>query len=261
MAEQAAKDPFAPPPKTGIDRRTFVRRTVGSAAVGAVGAGAFSLGVPLSTTLGLKIKRFPYLGAARIKGPAPKGIPMIPIQVDEDGFLNGKTSVEGIGNILEWYGYCSHDAAPGLKESFTQDNKLYYFQNPEKIHHAEDAGIKIWYKDLLDKPLHIDHFTEPGMGAPFKWRSHGQLDNNIITGIAIRVNPSEVKGKTSLLDEFVDRDIIAFCSFCSHFCCVPGFKETKQAIVENVNEMIFCTCHGSVYDPKLIQEYQFPPNG
>ena len=259
MADAHAQDPFGPERRKGIDRRTFVKRTVGTAAVGAVGAAGLGLAFPLSTTAGLKIPRFPYFGAKIIGGPAPKGIPIIPIKVAEDG------TITGVPSHLDWYKYCSHDEAPGLEGGFTNDNRLFYFQNQEKIHRAETDGIHLWYKDLLDQPLRVNHFDEDGKGAPFKWRSEGQFDNNIITGIAIRLNPEQIENVEAAEElmgaPFMDQGIVAFCSFCAHFCCVPGYKEAKDAEARDAWETIFCTCHGSIYDPFVLEEYQFPPNG
>jgi Rieske Fe-S protein len=274
MVEESAQDPFQKPPRKGIDRRTFVRRAVGTAAFGAVGASGLGLAFPLSTTAGIRIPRFPYFGAKIVGGPAPKGLPIIPVKVDADGNVTGDPSFapEKTESILEWYKYCSHDEAPGLKPGFTDDNKFYYFQNPDKIHLAEAQGIEVWYKNKLDRPLNIKDFDGPGKGAPFKWRSEGQFDNNIITGIAIRIDPEKLDDDQRKAVEaaeefiggsFIDQGIIAFCSFCAHFCCVPGYKESKEALNRgnDVWEAMFCTCHGSVYDPLDLTEYQFPPNG
>lgn len=258
MAESTKNNAFEKPPKKGIDRRTFVRRAVGTAAFGAAGAVGLGTVAPLSTTIGIKIPRFPYFGAKIIGGPAPKGIPIIPVKVAENG------NIEGIPSHLDWYKYCSHDEAPGLEDGFTDDNKLYYFQNQEKIHVAEQQGIDLWYKNKLDSPLKVSDFTEYGRGAPFKWRSQGQVDNNIVTGIAIKVRPEQVKGLAEAEElmggPFIDQDIIAFCSFCAHFCCVPGYKESKDADARGFWETMFCTCHGSAYDPLDLEQYQFPPN-
>lgn len=266
MAESTKNNAFEKPRKKGIDRRTFVRRAVGTAAFGAAGAVGLGTVAPLSTTIGIRIPRFPYFGAKIIDGPAPKGIPIIPVKIDDDGNVTGDPSFapEDTESILEWYKYCSHDEAPGLEPGFTDDNKFYYFQNQEKIHVAEAQGIDLWYKNKLDKPMKVDDFTEYGRGAPFKWRSQNQVDNNIVTGIAIKVRPDQVKGLAEAEEliggPFMDQDIIAFCSFCAHFCCVPGYKEAKDAEARGYWEQMFCTCHGSAYDPLDLSGYQFPPN-
>lgn len=268
MAEATPEtDPFAPKPRPGIDRRQFVKTAIGAATVGAVGATTAGLVVPLSTGGGLKVRRFPYLGARRIGGPAPQGIPLIPLTVNDEGFLEGIPELGMFPDAkephsLEWYKYCSHEGAPGLRKGFTEDNVLRYFNNLAKVAQAETEGIPIWYKSKLDGKVHIDDFDEVDKGAPFRWRSEGQEQNNIITGIAIRVSKDSVRGKfpEGFIASRDDKDVIAFCSFCAHFCCVPGYQESQIPLKQGLFDKIYCTCHDSVYDPRQIKEYTFPPN-
>jgi Rieske Fe-S protein len=263
--ESTPADPFAPPPKPGMDRRTFVKTAVAAAAVGAVGATGAGLVVPLSTAGGLRIRRFPYVGARKAAGPAPQGIPLIPLQVNADGEIEGVPKLEGanVEHSLEWYRYCSHEATPGLELGFTDDNVLRYFNNPAKVRVAEqELGAPLWYAPLLDQRVRADHFTQVGHGAPFRWRSEGQVDTNIITGIVIRVDPTELQGRdvTPFLATHEDKTFIAFCSFCAHFCCVPGYQESKIPREKGLFDKIYCTCHDTVYDPRDLRQYTFPPN-
>lgn len=269
MAEEAPPtDPFAPPAPEGMGRRQFVKTAMGVAVVGAVGTTTAGLVVPLSTSR-LKIRRFPYLGAKKVGGPAPQGIPLIPLKV-KDGFVEGVPELKnaGVNHNLDWYKYCAHEGAPGLEADFTADNVLRYFNNPAKVKTAEkELGRSLWYADKLDQKIEVAHFTEVGMGAPFRWRSEGQEQNNIVTGIVIRVDPEKVGGKRAEPGKkFIGKDeesgaaFIAFCSFCAHFCCVPGFKESKIPLDKGLFEKIYCTCHDSVYDPLNIHEYTFPPD-
>lgn len=263
---EAKTDPFAPPKKKGMDRRQFVKTAIGAATVGAIGATGAGIVVPLSTSGGLNVRRFPYLGARKIGGPAPQGIPLIPLRVTAEGYLEGVPELGDFGgkepHTLEWYKYCSHEAAPGLEKGFTEDNVLRYFNNPVKIAAAEGQGIPIWYKAFLNQKVHADQFAEVDQGAPFRWRSEGQEQNNIITGLVIRIQKDAVKGK--VYDQFIatydDKAFIAFCSFCAHFCCVPGYKESEIPLKKGLFEKIYCTCHDSVYDPRELKEYTFPPN-
>lgn len=269
--EPAPTDPFAPSPSPGIDRRTFVKTAVTVAAVGALGATTAGLVVPLSTAGGLHIKRFPYIGAKRVDGPAPQGIPLIPIKVNADGFLEGVPELKDANppHSLEWYRYCGHDTSPAFDPNHTNDNVLRYFNNPAKVAAAaEQLGAPLWYADKLRQKVTVDDFKnlQPGTGAPFRWRSEDLEGNDIVTGIIIKVAPGSIKGKdaaafmTSTAGEGGPKDLIAFCSYCAHFCCVPGFKESKEAEKADWFETMFCTCHRSVYDPYQIKDYTFPPN-
>lgn len=274
MAEEPAEPtPTGPRPKA-IDRRNFVKRTMQIAAGGAVVAGLAPSVVPLSYNP-RKIKRFPYVGARVMpRSPAPQGIPLIPVRVNDEGQLEGvpENPKSDVKHSLEWYKYCSHEAAPGLELAFTQDNALRYYTNPEKIAIAKLQGIDLWYKDLLDQVVRADHFKELGRGAPFRWRSEGQVGTNIVTGIVLKVDAGKIRGK--LPDGFVHENedgsgFLAVCSFCAHFCCVPGYTENNHPLTKVIKkdkaedvgrELIYCTCHDSRYDPLDIRQYTFPPD-
>lgn len=254
-------DPFAPK-KKGMDRRQFVKTAIGAATVGALGATGAGLVIPLSTAGGLKIRHFPYFGARRIGGPAPQGIPLIPLKINGQGEIEGNPQLGAFPegkepHSLEWYKYCSHEGAPGLKDGFTDDNVLRYYNNPVKVAAAEAQGIPIWYKDRIGDRVRADHFTEINQGAPFRWRSEDQEQNNIITGIIIKVGNGNVK---NVPQGFMAEDFIAFCSFCAHFCCVPGYQESNIPQKAGLFDKIYCTCHDSVYDPRELRAYTFPPN-
>lgn len=292
-------DPFAPKPKEGIDRRTFVKAAMTAAAVGAVGATTAGLVVPLSTAGGLKIKRFPYLGARRVDGPAPQGVPLIPIRANEKGEIEGIPLIditaanagqwsgfdkEKVGatpekdqpdnrperiNFLEWYRYCGHDKSPAFEPTFTEDNVLRYFNNVAKVAKAAaDLGTPVWYANKLKEPLRVEDFAglPPNTGAPFRWRSETLEGNDIVTGIIIKVAEGAMRGEDA--EAFMisskgptgPKDLVAFSSYCAHFCCVPGYKESKEAIAADWFDTMYCTCHNSVYDPLQIKKYKFPPN-
>lgn len=307
--EETPRDPFAPPEKKGIDRRTFVKTAMGAAALGAVSTATAGLVVPLSTSGGLNIRRFPYLGAKKIAGPAPQGIPLVPLTVNAEGYVEGVPLVElgpdnqdqfrGLAaekvgpmpaegqpdnrpsmiNFLEWYKYCGHDKSPAFKPAFTDDNVLRYFNNPGKVTTAEEElGKRLWYAGKLNQRVHVDDFRDLPVdeGAPFRWRSEELLGNDIVTGIIIKVDPEAMGGAAEEVKAFMasstdpanpeaPKDLVAFCSYCAHFCCVPGYKESKiprdkKYRGQNLFNKIYCTCHDSVYDPRNIKQYTFPPN-
>lgn len=275
MADEEPEDPFAPK-KDGMNRRAFVKTAVTAAAIGAVGSTAAGLVVPLSTAGGLKIKRFPYWGARRVDGPAPQGVPLIPIKANDKGEIEGQadfdaTPISGAGNdsILEWYRYCGHDESPAFEKGHTNDNVLRYFNNPAKVATAaKDLGAPLWYAGKLGQIVTVADFAgmPPGTGAPFKWRSEDLEGNDIVTGIIIKIDPAARKGEDA--SDFMassggpdaPKDLIAFSSYCAHFCCVPGFKESKEALAADWFENMYCTCHNSVYDPLQVRRYKFPPN-
>jgi Rieske Fe-S protein len=264
MADEEPEDPFAPR-KDGMNRRAFVKTAVAAAAVGAVGATGAGLVVPLSTAGGLKIRRFPYLGARRVDGPAPQGVPLIPIKINDAGEIEGVPELEeppsGIEHSLEWYRYCGHDQSPAFQKGHTDDNVLRYFSNPAKVAKAAvDLGAPLWYANKLGQKVVADDFKDqpPGTGAPFRWRSEDLEGNDIVTGIIIKVDTGQMRGEDA--KAFMAGDLVAFSSYCAHFCCVPGFKESKEAVAADWFDNMYCTCHNSVYDPLQIRKYKFPPN-
>lgn len=270
----ASEQPAKPPASKPIARRDFIKTSVRVAAGGAILAGAAPVVVPLSYNP-IKRKRFPFIGARIFPpGPAPQGIPAIPVRVNKDGVLEGVPeadfSVGGTKHSLEWYKYCSHEKAPGLEPDFTDDNTLEYFALTEKIGKAKEQGIDLWYKDLLGQKVLAEHFTQVGMGAPFRWRSQGQEQTNIVTGIVMKINPDQMKGKVpeGIFDK--KNGFVAFCSFCAHFCCVPGYAENNSDLTKfgfrktdgngEPHEVIYCSCHDSRYDPLDLRQYEFPPD-
>jgi Rieske Fe-S protein len=164
------------------------------------------------------------------------------------------------GNLLDWYKYCSHEKTVGLQTAHrAPDETIRYFLTDEK----KATIVEGWYLDKIGRVVNIADFDAVGKGAGFNWRSQGQAGKNIISGIVIRINPSDLdfskaKGMESIVrDSFVvqrgDTTLMAFSSFCKHFCCVPGWHESELAQSQGFWDKMFCTCHFSVYDPYQIK--------
>ena len=284
MADEKPKETTPTEPATNlrqpVGRRDFVKTALTVAAGGAVVAGGAPLVVPLSYNP-RKVPRFPYVGARVLTGsPAPQGIPLIPVAVNANGEIEGKPEnpESKLRYGLDWYKYCSHEAAPGLEVKFTEDNVLRYYTNPEKISKARQSGIELWYQNLLGETMRPEHFKNVGDGAPFRWRSEDQEGSNIVTGIIIKVEPAKIKAKSPehvagfIHDNKDGTGFLAVCSFCAHFCCVPGWGEHSSPLTKAdvgkparrgigvADHIIYCSCHDSRYDPMDIREYTFPPD-
>ncbi|HUR69848.1 MAG TPA: hypothetical protein VM370_11440 [Candidatus Thermoplasmatota archaeon] len=262
-----------------MDRRSFVKACVTTAGVGALAASGIGLAAGLEIPRKAGLPPVRYFGCHRVGGPAPRGIPYIPITI-ENGTLVGKTSIphykagEPDINILEWYKYCGHSGAPGLQPDFTKDNTLTYLAKEEYEH-----IITPWFKPYLDQPVKVDQFPAENFGAAFKWRSEGQSGSNVLTGIIIRAPVSQLErvtsakppGKPISEDEFawVRKNIwheeggnvfIGVSSFCTHFCCAPGYRESeKLARPRDAWDNIFCTCHNSNYNYRQPVSFTFAP--
>lgn len=257
------ESPFLDEPAGGVDRRAFVKGALGAATLGVAGAAGFGIFKQAAIVKPSTIKSIKYLGAKVLVGsPAPRGVPLIPIRVNADGFVEGVPEDDD-ELYLDWYRYCSHEEAPGLADpGFTSDNTIEYFLTEEKLVAAgAEAKERWWYADKLEQPIRASDFANLpfGSGAAFRWRSHGLSGNDVVTGILLKLDPSEFNMPESELSKYMDMDhnLIAFSSFCTHFCCVPGWKEDPTADKLGFWDMIFCTCHNSRYDPRELTEYTF----
>ncbi|MEA3199204.1 MAG: hypothetical protein QOE90_632 [Thermoplasmata archaeon] len=270
-----------------MNRRSFVKTCVGVAGAGALAASGLSMAAGLAIPRRAGGALIRYYGAHRVGGPAPRGVPLIPITV-QDGKFVGKTSIPAFDkgadkesttetlNNLDWYKYCGHSGAPGLAPKFTNDNTLLY--NSKDLYKV----VKPWFGDKFGQPISPDDFPANSFGAAFQWRSKGQSGVNVLSGVIIRANPDEVSYVTKTVSpavplvskaEFdyvvknihhVDPDTknhyIAVSTFCTHFCCVPGYKEAEQlARPRNAWDNMFCTCHNSNYNYRQPVAYTFSP--
>ena len=266
-----------------MNRRSFVKTCVGVAGAGALAASGLSLAAGLAIPRAAAGALTRYVGAHRVAGPAPRGIPYIPIRYDASaGAFVGKTeiapwpgseSTEPV-NVLEWFKYCGHSGAPGLNQATRQNNTLTYLAK-------DDYNIVTpWFKDLLDQPIRPEHFPANGFGAAFRWRSDNQEGANVISGVLIRAEPRRIRNVPSVVPpakplgdeammEWVKQEIFAevdgvtfigVSTYCTHFCCTPGYREAEQlARPRNAWDNIFCTCHNSNYNFSEPVWYEFAP--
>jgi Rieske Fe-S protein len=261
-------------------RRRFVKGVVGGAAlasVGATGAAAInsattSPGVGGGTTIAYAIER--------VAGPAPRGMPMIPLEIDDEGFLRGiwpevttrstggvETTVaetpdfkgSGITYSADWFQYCGVEGYQGIDPSYESDN---YF----RVGSAPGYG---WQTDTYSEGdrLHVDDFDDyrewtngvgdAGLGKPAtgRWRSEGA--SNVIPIQVIRSPQVEdVAPEDPWLSVATDSGFIAWLNKCTHFCCVPKYKTEGSAKFGAEND-VYCQCHQSVYDPFSVVETLF----
>ena len=257
-----------------MDRRSFVKTCVGVAGAGAIAASGLGMAAGLAIPRRAGGSLIRYFGAHKVGGPAPRGVPYIPITV-QDGVFVGRPSVpspdgQGEMNVLDWYKYCGHAGAPGLQPGFTEDNTLTYFIAEEKL-----RAITPWYKDLLGQPVRPEDFPGDGFGAGFIWRSQGQSGPNVLTGVIIKAAEREMSLATTVVppakaipeEEFayVRREIfhegfVGVSTFCTHFCCIPGYREAEGlARPRDAWDQMFCTCHNSVYNHRQPVAYTFSP--
>ena len=259
-------------------RRRFVKGVVGSAALSGVGVGG-------AATVGLATQPAgggggptEFVGIQLQGGPAPRGMPYIPIEIEDNGdirgvwpeaeevtedgvtFLQAEQEVGGRTYSTEWFQYCGRQQSEGIQPDADQDN---YFRSvaPGDARHE-------WQADQLGggDTLNVEHFSDyetwgnefgrDGVGKPAKatWRSDDVAEDEIVPVTVIRSKLIEEKAQRD--DEVgqwysaaSSRGVIAYMNVCTHFCCVPGYKFSESAAQFDIEDGVYCQCHQSQYDP------------
>jgi Rieske Fe-S protein len=264
-------EPLDVPAPRRMSRRAFAKGCLYATAAAAVGGGAAATFLPLALTDKTPPKRIDYIGATLVSGPAPQGIPLLPLAKGPDGEVRGNASPPGVpGGVLDWYRYCAHEKTVGLQRGFApKDEALRYFLTPEKeesigaLREQNPARGDIgWFLGKLGQVVRVADFQDVGYGAGVNWRSEGQSGKNIISAIVVRVDTSQLTFKNAkedvvrngfIVDTGNDTGLLAYVTFCKHFCCVPGWHESPLALKQGFFDKMFCTCHFSVYDPLQIK--------
>ena len=262
------------------DRRRFVKGVVGAAslaAVGSTGVTAVNTATP-PTGSGGGVTEF--MGIEHTGGPAPRGMPLIPVEIEEDGTISGRwpelveEEVEGqteflaeeeLGGITyssQWFQYCGKQTSPALLPQAQQDNT--FVSSPQAQYE--------WQTEELseDDPLNLDHFEdyeewgneigEDGVGKPAAatWRSDGLDGGDVLEVVVMRsALVEEAAEDDEFLAEATQEGVFAYLNVCTHFCCIPGFKVSETAQNIGAGDEVFCQCHQSLYDPFTISEQSF----
>lgn len=264
-----------------MDRRQFVKGSVAVAASAAIASGAVAGARALAEPRPAAGPPIPYFGLHRVGGPAPRGVPLVPVTVSARGEFEGRAAVDvpagsalgpGPVDVLAWYRYCGHQRAPGLGRAYAGDAVLRYFVPP---------GQTPWYARLDGEALRPEHFDGARRAAAFVWRSDGAAGVDVLTGILVRHTVGDVRAHDGrvlppakrlggvdaalLRDAFLVRrsnaEFVAASSFCTHFCCLPQWweEQAKLARANDAEGEVFCACHGSRYEPTEIVRYEFAP--
>jgi hypothetical protein len=252
-------DPLDLPPRRSFSRRAFVKGCLLASAATVAGAGAQALVGPLSPPAG-DARRVDYLGATVLSGPAPQGIPLLPLRVGEDGVVRGDAAPAGFeGGVLDWYRYCGHARDRALRPGWEGEEALVFTSTPEKAADmarlraagTEDAG---WFLDRLGQPLRAADFRQRDLGASATWRGSVPVVVLRVNPAALRIEGSARSAVEGLLAPAPDGDaLMAYVGYCKHLCCVPGWHEGMVALERGFPDTIYCACHHSVYDPWTIR--------
>jgi len=256
-------------------RRRFVKGVVGAAALSSVGAsGAAALDTTTSSA-GVGGGSTTYVAIENTGGPAPRGMPLLPITI-EGGELQGvwpeydpargiaindDFGGSGIPYSSQMLQYCGLQTAAGVRPQAEQNNTL-----------LTSTGTYDWQSEYSDgDPLTVDMFEnyeewgngigDSGLGKPASgiWRSDGDVKTITIQVLRSPEVPKIANGEgaysdipgpvRTYFDAATEQDFMAWINKCTHFCCVPGFKHLAGSANFDAANKVYCQCHQSVYDP------------
>ncbi|MFC6961471.1 ubiquinol-cytochrome c reductase iron-sulfur subunit [Halocatena marina] len=259
-------------------RRRFVKGVVGAASLATVGTatGVGLTSVTSSAGEGGGVTR--YKALENIAGPAPRGMPQIPIEIDGSGTIKGiwpepkevqrgsqtitvaETDIGGVTYSTEWFQYCGVQTYAGIAPDADQENSFlsgsntpYSWQqeqlssgDPLKVEHFQD--YKEWGNDIGKSGL-----GKPAMGT---WRSK-DTKSTIPIQVIRSTKVEEMAKNDPWLKASTAQGFIAWLDKCTHFCCVPAYKAFPGSAKFNAEDKIYCQCHQSVYDPYQIVDTTF----
>jgi Rieske Fe-S protein len=262
-------------------RRRFVKGVVGSSSLAAVGAGGAITIDSLTAPSGAGGGRTEYFGIENTEGPAPRSMPIIPIEIDDDGSLRGvypevqeverqgqmvtiaEEQLGGVTYSVRWFQYCGIQGYEGLSPDYSGDNYFRYAGGNVNEWQRDLEGERVNVEDFADYETWGNDIGDSGIGKPAKvtWRS--QDTENVIpvqilrTDRLSRVIEDETGGVPEFLEAATEQDFMAWLNKCTHYCCVPGYKISGQSTQFGGANASYCPCHQSVYDPYSIIRQSF----
>ena len=258
-------------------RRRFVKGVVGGAALAGVGAMGSATVNTLTTAGGVGGGATVAMTIAHTGGPAPRGLPQIPVQVTDDGYIEGvwpevttitedgieiEVAQEELGGRTysgEWFQYCGVESQENVRPNFESDN----------IFRAATGGYQ-WQDDVYDggDQIHIDDFDDyqewgngignDGVGKPasVRWRSE-DADASLNAVVIRSTQIEEAAEEDEWIAASTDQGFMAYLNVCTHFCCVPGYKQLEESTRYDAGDGSYCVCHQSTYDPFTLEESLF----
>ena len=262
------------------ERRRFIKGVVGAGAVGGIGApGAAAINTATPPKgAGGGITQF--MGIELTGGPAPRGMPQIPVEVGDDGTIRGywpevfeeqvdgrtvvraEEEIAGITYSEQWFQYCGIQTSPAIIPDADRNNEFI----------SADATQYEWQQEEAEggEPLNMEHFQDyeewgngignAGVGKPAMatWRSQDLGAGDQLNVLVIR-SPliEEAAQNDEWLNATTHNGVFAIMNTCTHFCCIPGYKVAERSERIGAGDGIFCQCHQSIYDPFSIFQQQF----
>ncbi|MES3162032.1 MAG: ubiquinol-cytochrome c reductase iron-sulfur subunit [Halorubrum sp.] len=258
-------------------RRRFVKGVVGGATLAGVGAMGSATVNSLTTAGGVGGGQTVAMTIEHTGGPAPRGLPQIPVRVDDDGFIEGiwpeVTTIDDDGFEIEvareelggrtyageWFQYCGIESQENIDPNFESDNL--FRSNPGTYDWQDetyDAGDRVHIDDFDDYDTWGNNVGNSGVGKPASvtWRSEDSDAD--LNAVVIRSERIEAAAEE---DEWIaastDQGFMAYLNVCTHFCCIPGYKELEESARYDAADGAYCVCHQSTYDPFTLEEALF----
>ena len=247
-------------------RRRFVKGVVGGAALAGIGTATSGTVNTMTNPSGAGGGVTEYFGIEKLFGPAPRGMPQIPIEGGRKVTV-AQQEIAGVTYSSDWFQYCGVQTYPGVKPLADQDNYFRYANNPPYKWQKEEVspGEKVHIDDFEDYVTWGNSIGKAGVGKPAfaTWRSQDvppqvQMPVQLIRSTIVDNLISNAQGETKQwLQESCSQGFIAILDKCTHFCCVPGFKSFTDSEKFDGADLIYCQCHQSVYDPFSIIKDRF----
>ena len=256
-------------------RRRFVKGVVGGSALAGVGA--------LGTVTVNSATASPGAGGGSTQawaientdGPAPRGMPQIPIEIDSEGYIKGvwpdvETVTQGGRQVQvaemdlggstyssEWFQYCGVEGYAGIQPGYESDNYFRSGSNPayDWQSNSKEEGDRFHVDDFSDYEEWGNGIGTAGTGKPAsgRWRSE-DADDVVPIQLLRSTRIEEAAQDNEWLQASTDQGFIAWLNKCTHFCCVPGYKQSADAARFGNADGVYCQCHQSIYDPfSLVQ--------
>ncbi|MDZ5812649.1 ubiquinol-cytochrome c reductase iron-sulfur subunit [Halorubrum sp. AD140] len=260
-------------------RRRFVKGVVGGAALAGVGATGSATVNTLTTAGGVGGGSTIAMSIAQTGGPAPRGLPQIPVRVTDEGYIEGiwpeTTTITQEGQEVEvaqeelggrtyagaWFQYCGVEAQENVAPDFESDNL--FRAAPGKYDWQDDTyegGDRIHIDDFDDYDEWGNGIGDDGVGKPASvtWRSQdADSDLNAIVIRSTRIEEAVENSNGEWLEASTDQGFIAYLNVCTHFCCIPDYKVLEESTRYDAGNGTYCVCHQSTYDPFTLEESLF----
>jgi len=262
-------------------RRRFVKGVVGGAALAGVGATGSAAINSATSSAGVGGGNTQAMAIENVDGPAPRGMPQIPVEIDDEGYIRGvypevqevneggltvQTAATpdfkgtGIPYSIEWFQYCGVEGYGGLQPSYEGDNYFYSGASPGYDWQTEayEQGDRLHIDDFDDYESWGNGIGQSGLGKPAtgNWRSQEAED---VLPIQVVRSPTieQQAQENDWLAASTSEGVIAWLNKCTHFCCVPGYKQAEGSATFGAEDAVYCQCHQSVYDPFSIVQTLF----